>query len=110
MLAIMCGSVIYRIIIALILRMGLDTNDMKLFTAIVVALALSILLCLRTSLYLTERRPKDNVKIEWNIQDLNHNTVNEKRVINNLTLDLKKEILLQLSEEMVLESPLYLIL
>jgi len=42
MLAIMCGSVIYRIIIALILRMGLDTNDMKLFTAIVVALALSI--------------------------------------------------------------------
>lgn len=42
MLAIMCGSVIYRIIIALILRFGLDTNDMKLFTAIVVALALSI--------------------------------------------------------------------
>lgn len=42
MLAIMCGSVIYRIIIALILRLGLDTNDMKLFTAIVVALALSI--------------------------------------------------------------------
>ena len=42
MLAIMCGSVIYRIIIALILRLGLDTNDMKLFTAVVVALALSI--------------------------------------------------------------------
>jgi putative ABC transport system permease protein len=42
MLAIMCGSMIYRIIIALILRLGLDTNDMKLFTAIVVAAALSI--------------------------------------------------------------------
>ena len=42
MLAIMCGSVIYRIIIALILRLGLDTNDMKLFTAVVVAAALSI--------------------------------------------------------------------
>jgi putative ABC transport system permease protein len=42
MMAIMCGSVIYRIIIALILRFGLDTNDMKLFTAVVVALALSI--------------------------------------------------------------------
>jgi putative ABC transport system permease protein len=42
MLAIMCGSVVYRIIIALILRFGLDTNDMKLFTAIVVAIALSI--------------------------------------------------------------------
>lgn len=42
MLAIMCGSMIYRIIIALILRFGLDTNDMKLFTAIVVAAALSL--------------------------------------------------------------------
>lgn len=40
MLAIMCGSVIYRIIIALILRLGLDTNDMRLFTAMVVAAAL----------------------------------------------------------------------
>lgn len=42
LLSIMLGSVIYRIIIALILRLGLDTNDMKLFTAMVVALALSI--------------------------------------------------------------------
>jgi putative ABC transport system permease protein len=42
MLAIMCGSMIYRIIIALILRFGLDTNDMKLFTAVVVAAALSL--------------------------------------------------------------------
>jgi putative ABC transport system permease protein len=42
MLAIMCGSVVYRVIIALVLRFGLDTNDMKLFTAIVVAAALSI--------------------------------------------------------------------
>lgn len=42
MLAIMCGSMIYRIIIALILRLGLKTNDMKLFTAIVVAAALSL--------------------------------------------------------------------
>lgn len=42
MLAIMCGSMIYRIIIALILRLGLDTNDMRLFTAMVVASALSL--------------------------------------------------------------------
>lgn len=42
MTAIMCGSMIYRIIISLVLRLGFDTNDMKLFTAIVVALALSI--------------------------------------------------------------------
>jgi len=42
MTAIMCGSILYRIIISLILRLGFDTNDMKLFTAIVVAMALSI--------------------------------------------------------------------
>lgn len=42
MTAIMCGSMLYRIIISLVLRLGFDTNDMKLFTAIVVAVALSI--------------------------------------------------------------------
>lgn len=42
LMSIMCGSIIYRIIIALVLRLGLDTNDMKLFTAIVVAAALSV--------------------------------------------------------------------
>ncbi len=40
--AILLGSVIYRIIIAVVLRLGMDTNDMKLLTAVVVALALSI--------------------------------------------------------------------
>ncbi len=39
---IILGSVIYRVIIAIVLRMGLNTNDLKLLTAIVVALALSI--------------------------------------------------------------------
>jgi ABC-type uncharacterized transport system, permease component len=39
---IILGSIIYRIIIAIVLRMGLNTNDLKLLTAIVVALALSI--------------------------------------------------------------------
>lgn len=61
MLAIMCGSVIYRIIIALILRLGLDTNDMKLFTAIVVALALSIPNMLKNRSYMPARRMKANV-------------------------------------------------
>ena len=42
MLGVMVGSVIYRIIIALVLRLGFDTSDMRLLTAIVVAVALSI--------------------------------------------------------------------
>lgn len=42
LLSIMIGSVIYRMIIAIVLQLGLNTDDLKLFTAIVVAIALSI--------------------------------------------------------------------
>ncbi|MBH1941928.1 ABC transporter permease [Mobilitalea sibirica] len=42
LLAIVIGSIVYRIIIAVVLQMGMDTNDMKLLTAIVVAIALSV--------------------------------------------------------------------
>ncbi len=42
LLSIMIGSVIYRVIIAVVLWLGLDTDYMKLLTAIVVAAALSI--------------------------------------------------------------------
>lgn len=40
--AVVFGSVVYRIIIALVLRMGLRSTDLKLLTAVIVALALSI--------------------------------------------------------------------
>lgn len=36
------GAIVYRMIISLVLHFGLSTDDMKLFTAIVVALALGI--------------------------------------------------------------------
>ena len=39
---VVLGSIVYRIIIALVLRMGLKSTDLKLLTAIIVALALSI--------------------------------------------------------------------
>ena len=42
MTSVVTGSVIYRIIIALVLRIGLKSSNLKLFTAIVVAMALSI--------------------------------------------------------------------
>ncbi|MFU0826301.1 MAG: ABC transporter permease [Lachnoclostridium sp.] len=42
LLAIVIGSIIYRIIIAFVLYLGLNTDDLKLFTAILVAAALSI--------------------------------------------------------------------
>ncbi|MDI9490434.1 MAG: ABC transporter permease [Clostridiaceae bacterium] len=40
MIAVVVGSVIYRIIVALVLQLGLSTNDLKLITALIVALAL----------------------------------------------------------------------
>lgn len=42
LLSIVVGSVIYRIIIAVVLQMGLHTDDLKLLTAIVVATALAV--------------------------------------------------------------------
>ena len=42
-LASICvGSIIYRAIVALVLQMGMNTNDLKLLTAVIVALALGI--------------------------------------------------------------------
>ncbi len=40
--SIVVGSVIYRIIVAVVLQLGLNTDDLKLLTAILVAVALSI--------------------------------------------------------------------
>mgnify|MGYP000184688254 FL=1 len=38
----MLGSVVYRIVIAAVLQMGMPPNDLKLFTALLVAFALSL--------------------------------------------------------------------
>ncbi len=40
--SIVVGSVIYRIIVAVVLQMGLNTDDLKLLTAILVAIALTV--------------------------------------------------------------------
>lgn len=40
--SVVVGSLIYRIVVALVLQVGLDTQDLKLFTAVFVALALAV--------------------------------------------------------------------
>ena len=40
--SIVAGSVIYQIVIAIVLQLGLSTEDLKLFSAVTVALALSV--------------------------------------------------------------------
>jgi putative ABC transport system permease protein len=42
LVSLVLGAVIYRIIIALVLKLGMPANDLKLFTAITVAIALAL--------------------------------------------------------------------
>jgi putative tryptophan/tyrosine transport system permease protein len=42
LLSLVLGAIVYRIIIALVLKLGMPANDLKLFTAITVAIALSL--------------------------------------------------------------------
>ena len=42
LLGVIIGSIIYRIIVTLVLRAGFPANDMRLFTAILVAIAISL--------------------------------------------------------------------
>lgn len=40
--SVVLGSIIYRIVVAVVLQLGLNTDDLKLLTAIIVAVALSV--------------------------------------------------------------------
>ena len=42
LMSVVMGSIIYRIIIAVVLQLGLKSTDLKLLTAIIVALALAL--------------------------------------------------------------------
>ena len=42
LLSILLGSVVYRLIIAVVLQLGLKSSDLKLLTAIIVVIALAI--------------------------------------------------------------------
>ena len=42
LISVVLGSVVYRIVIAAVLQMGMPPNDLKLFTALLVAFALSL--------------------------------------------------------------------
>jgi putative ABC transport system permease protein len=42
LISVVLGSIVYRIVIAVVLYLGMPPNDLKLFTAILVAIALSL--------------------------------------------------------------------
>ena len=42
LISVVLGSIVYRAVIAVVLQLGMPPNDLKLFTAILVAIALSL--------------------------------------------------------------------
>lgn len=42
LISVILGSIVYRLVIAIVLQLGMPPNDLKLFTALLVALALSM--------------------------------------------------------------------
>jgi len=42
LVSLVLGAIVYRVIIAMVLKLGMPANDLKLFTAITVAVALSL--------------------------------------------------------------------
>lgn len=42
LISVILGSIVYRLVIAIVLQMGMTPNDLKLFTAVLVAIALSL--------------------------------------------------------------------
>ncbi len=63
LISLIFGSVIYRIIIAIVLQLGLKSTDLKLLTAIIVALALSVPLIKKWFARVVLRKKESEVKL-----------------------------------------------
>ncbi|MFA6850909.1 MAG: ABC transporter permease, partial [Selenomonadaceae bacterium] len=61
LISVVLGSIVYRIVIAVVLQLGMPPNDLKLFTAVLVALALSMPL-FRSKLSERRRRSMQNAQ------------------------------------------------
>lgn len=94
LIAIIVGSIIYRIIIAIVIQLGLSTDDLKLLTAFIVALALTIPVLManrkQTANYkkLTKEVDEKMLKIEHVSKTFNLGTINEKKALIDINLQL----------------------
>ena len=92
LLSVALGAVIYYIVIQFVLTAGLNTNDLKLITALVVAIFLAIPYW-RASISARQSRPRrraaDMLELKGIYKTFNAGTVNEKRAIDNLNLTLE---------------------
>ncbi len=64
--SVILGSVVYRIIIAIVLQLGLKSTDLKLLTAIIVAIALSIPVIKKSFAHTFLRKRESELKLSKN--------------------------------------------
>ena len=101
---VVVGAIVYYIVIALVIRMGLNTNDMKLISALVVAIFLAIPYWKANWAVKNRRRaypPACSRDPAWNrratmlelhqvCKTFNLDIVNEKAALNHLSLTLEE--------------------
>lgn len=68
LMGVVLGSVIYRIIIAVVLQLGLKSTDLKLFTAIIVAFALALPVLKKKAGSVRREIPKDDEDFSMKIE------------------------------------------
>ena len=71
------GAMVYRMIISLVLHFGLSTDDMKLFTAIIVALALGIP-ALKSNIHTAGHQHRKRGKVMLEIKNVHKTLIKER--------------------------------
>lgn len=80
LISVVCGSIIYRIIIAIVLQLGLKSTDLKLLTALIVAISLSVPVF---KAKIDKRR--HNYKGPSNEEDTRHSDADYKRSVETIS-------------------------
>ena len=95
LVAVVIGAVIYYVVIQIVLTLGLNSNDLKLFSALVVAVFLAVpywkgkAFRARQKPSPQKRRARPMLELIGLYKTFNPGTVNEKRAINGLNLTLE---------------------
>ncbi len=85
------GSVVYFLVRAIVLQMGMDANDMKLLSAVIVALALCVPVVwekFKLRARATRRAVRQMLKLSHVKKTFNRGTVTEKRALTGVDLTL----------------------
>ena len=91
LLAVVFGGIVYYIVITFVLMLGLNANDLKLFTAIIVALFLGVPYWkskIKEKTVKTVREVNKMLKLENIYKTFNPGTINEKKALNGLNIQL----------------------